>query len=341
MNLIRRLALFCGILTLLAFARISLGDVLATAEWLATNGLQRTHLPHARAASSACEYAFAGEIAQPQAELCPSEVAPTSIAAPRIARVGAGSHLGTPRDLLGSDGTVRWSAAYTAWGKIYEECSATNSTRGPPAAGTIEDDAIRSPFRLLGQYYDEETGLAATRFRMWEAETGRWLSPDPLGIAGGENQLGFGGVPSVDIDPLGLKCTTGIRGERIARKYLKTLGFTNIQSVQNKSGHGIDLVARDRNGNLHFFEVKTTVGSTPPRLSVAQQNSSNFIGTRLDRAAGGSSAWRSTAIHDPNAAAKAAELRKEIGTTTPQASVIRVTLDEGTPNASDIAIDPW
>lgn len=164
-----------------------------------------------------------------------------------------------------------------------------------------------------------------------------------VGIAGGENQLGFGGVPSVDIDPLGLKCTTGIRGERIARKYLKTLGFTNIQSVQNKSGHGIDLVARDRNGNLHFFEVKTTVGSTPPRLSVAQQNSTTFIDSRLARAENptGTGAGQPTAVHDPNTASRATALRNEIAGNPPQTSVIRVTLEEGTPNASSIAMDPW
>ena len=130
-------------------------------------------------------------------------------ATPRIARVGAGSHLGTPRDLLGGDGSVRWSAAYTAWGKIHDEYSATNTTRGPPThPDGPRDGGVRSPFRLLGQYYDEETGLSATRFRMWEAETGRWLSPDPLGVFGGANLLGFDGVSGNDADPLGLSCDT-------------------------------------------------------------------------------------------------------------------------------------
>jgi RHS repeat-associated protein len=116
-------------------------------------------------------------------------------------------HLGTPRDLLGGDGMVRWSASYTAWGKIHEEYEAANTTRGPPSSATGADDvhtALRSPFRLLGQYFDEETGLAATRFRMWEAETGRWLSPDPLGIVGGANLFGLAGAPTNTVDPWGL-----------------------------------------------------------------------------------------------------------------------------------------
>lgn len=50
------------------------------------------HLPHARAASGACEHAFAGEVAQPQANSSARHVAAWSLASPRIARVGAGKY---------------------------------------------------------------------------------------------------------------------------------------------------------------------------------------------------------------------------------------------------------
>ncbi len=33
---------------------------------------------------------------------------------------------------------------------------------------------VESPFRLLGQYADDETGLCYTRFRYFDAEAGRW-----------------------------------------------------------------------------------------------------------------------------------------------------------------------
>ena len=65
---------------------------------------------------------------------------------------------------------------------------------------------VASPFRLLGQYHDEETGLAYTRFRYFDAEAGRWCSPDPLGFWGGKNLQAFDGSPSSDTDPLGLAC---------------------------------------------------------------------------------------------------------------------------------------
>jgi len=61
---------------------------------------------------------FAGEVAQPQAKARAVDVTATALTSPRIARVGAAS---------------RWSAAYTAWGKIHGEFVANVQTpRGPP-----------------------------------------------------------------------------------------------------------------------------------------------------------------------------------------------------------------
>jgi RHS repeat-associated protein len=119
-------------------------------------------------------------------------------------------HLGTPKDLVAGDGSVRWSAGYTAWGRVHEEFIADQqSPRGPPGPDEPTPDefatvTVCSPFRLLGQYYDEETTLAATRFRYWDAETGRWASPDPLGFWGGRNLGGFNGAPTTSVDPFGL-----------------------------------------------------------------------------------------------------------------------------------------
>jgi RHS repeat-associated protein len=67
---------------------------------------------------------------------------------------------------------------------------------------------VSSPFRLLGQYEDEETGLCSTRFRYFDPEVGRWCSPDPLGITGGRDLFGFDGSPTHETDPLGLSTGT-------------------------------------------------------------------------------------------------------------------------------------
>jgi RHS repeat-associated protein len=105
-------------------------------------------------------------------------------------------HLGMPKELLGQDGRVAWAAAHSAWGGVVEV----------EHGGAARARPVESPFRLLGQYHDEETGLCYTRFRYFEAATGRWLSPDPLGILGGLNLLAFNGSPTVAVDPWGLEC---------------------------------------------------------------------------------------------------------------------------------------
>jgi RHS repeat-associated protein len=102
-------------------------------------------------------------------------------------------HLGMPKELVDEDGRVAWAAAHSAWGRVVE------AWRDPGAKRAVD-----SPFRLLGQYLDDETGLCFTRFRCFDPEVGRWLSPDPLGIAGGKNLFAFDGSPTVDVDPLGL-----------------------------------------------------------------------------------------------------------------------------------------
>jgi RHS repeat-associated protein len=101
-------------------------------------------------------------------------------------------HLGTPKELLDERGRVAWRAQHGAWGNVVEESRDLGSV------------AVKSPFRLLGQYHDAETGLEHTRFRCFEAATGRWLGPEPLGIRGGKNLCGFGGAPTIVSDPLGL-----------------------------------------------------------------------------------------------------------------------------------------
>lgn len=128
-------------------------------------------------------------------------------------------HLGMPKELIDQDGRTAWSAAHSAWGKVVEEYRDPSARRRRPA---------ESPFRLLGQYADEETGLCYTRFRYFDAEVGRWCSPDPLGLLGGENLYQYNGSPTIDIDPLGLACRAAWKGigatGKLGEKALKKLG---------------------------------------------------------------------------------------------------------------------
>ena len=77
--------------------------------------------------------------------------------------------VGTPKELVDAAGALAWSAAHSPWGSLQQ----TSDGSRPPKSPDYE-----TPFRLLGQYYDEESGLCHTRFRYFDAAHGRWISPE-------------------------------------------------------------------------------------------------------------------------------------------------------------------
>lgn len=72
---------------------------------------------------------------------------------------------------------------------------------------------MHQPFRLVGQYHDQETGLSAHRYRHWSPELGRFLESDPIGLAGGINVYAWPGDPLHESDPQGLGCPESEDGE--------------------------------------------------------------------------------------------------------------------------------
>jgi len=97
-------------------------------------------------------------------------------------------HLGTPLILTNDNQTIVWKAAYTPFG-----------------GADISVQTVENPFRLPGQYYDPETGLHYNYFRYYDPTTGRYITPDPIGLEGGINLfLYVGANPLMWIDPLGL-----------------------------------------------------------------------------------------------------------------------------------------
>ena len=60
-------------------------------------------------------------------------------------------------------------------------------------------------FRFTGHYQNQELGLVSTLYWLYDPETGRWLSRDPIAEAGGINLYGYVGNNPVNlVDPLGL-----------------------------------------------------------------------------------------------------------------------------------------
>jgi len=102
-------------------------------------------------------------------------------------------HLGTPQELTDYEGKVAWSAQYTAWGEAKQAISEAANKAG-----------ARNPIRFQGQYFDEETGLHYNRYRYYDPNTARYLTQDPIRLAGGENLFQYAPNSTGWIDPLGL-----------------------------------------------------------------------------------------------------------------------------------------
>ncbi|MFF2845469.1 DUF6531 domain-containing protein [Streptomyces sp. NPDC058001] len=103
--------------------------------------------------------------------------------------------IGAPSELTDADGRVTWRRAPTVWGS------------GEPQ---ITDD-VDCRLRFPGQYNDPETGLDYNRHRYYDSSTGRYLSPDPLGLDPAPNDYAYTDNPLVWSDPMGLTpCGPGI-----------------------------------------------------------------------------------------------------------------------------------
>ncbi len=50
---------------------------------------------------------------------------------------------------------------------------------------------VATSARFMGHWEDEETGLFYNRYRFYDPETGRYMSPEPLGIQGGFSTFGY------------------------------------------------------------------------------------------------------------------------------------------------------
>jgi RHS repeat-associated protein len=97
-------------------------------------------------------------------------------------------HLGSVRELCSSTGAIVSRMAYDPYG------------RTTTVSGTI------LPTKQYAGYYQHQTsGLYLTLYRAYDANTGRWLSRDPIGELGGINLYGYGADdPEYWVDPYGL-----------------------------------------------------------------------------------------------------------------------------------------
>ncbi len=96
----------------------------------------------------------------------------------------------------------------------------TQQTYEYDSFGNLKDqkNKVKQPYTFTGREWDKETGLYAYRVRSYDPKSGRFISKDPIGFAGGDTNL-YAYVwnrPTMFIDPWGL---FGITGP----------GFTNVR----------------------------------------------------------------------------------------------------------------
>lgn len=78
--------------------------------------------------------------------------------------------LGTPSQMYNDEGETVWERSLDSFGKPNYQTGKQGSC----------------PFMYQGQYEDVETGLYYNRFRYYDAEDGRYISQDPIGLLSGE-----------------------------------------------------------------------------------------------------------------------------------------------------------
>lgn len=103
-------------------------------------------------------------------------------------------HRGAPIAVTDAQGQTVWQARYSSFG----EASINDDPDGDGQRFTLN-------LRLPGQYHDIETGTHYNLHRDYDPATGRYLTPDPLGIADGLNTYAYVKNDPVNrIDPTGL-----------------------------------------------------------------------------------------------------------------------------------------
>jgi RHS repeat-associated protein len=138
----------------------------------------------------------------------------------------------------------------------------------------IQDPNFLQPYTYTSREYDEETGLYYFRARYYDARVGRFITQDPIGLAGGDVNLYsyVGNNPIKFIDPFGLLniiggvggSAVGITGIEGSAGFvintsggLNNVGFTGSFGV----GGGVN-ISGDVYGGIITGDIKNVSGKT-------------------------------------------------------------------------------
>lgn len=145
-------------------------------------------------------------------------------------------------DQLGSPFQVRTLAGTVVWRWESEAYGKTQPNQDVDGDGTQLTLNLRFP----GQYYDPESGLHYNLNRYYSPKLARYLTPDPIGLAGGVNNYQYGlGSPLMQVDPLGLTSDDVLLGGGSARP---PIGVVNLSAqAQRQLAQQLTRALRDLN----------------------------------------------------------------------------------------------
>jgi RHS repeat-associated protein len=183
-------------------------------------------------------------------------------------------HLGTPHELVDRFGSTVWKADYFTWGEMRE----------------YPKGEVDCPVRFQGQWCDSESGLRYNRYRYYIPDQGRYISHDPIGLAGGFNTYNYCLNPIEWFDPYGLiivyrnlrpneSSANGLEAKRPGRgmtpsghimngsrhsgsQYISTTSDPAVAAAWREEGQvtvrfDTDAAVPDRAGNLSIVDVST------------------------------------------------------------------------------------
>ena len=174
-------------------------------------------------------------------------------------RFAVPGHWNTPEALVDDTGDVVWTAKYSPWGERFE---------------TWSRDGDECRMGYIGHYHDADTGLIYNWHRYFDAAIGCWLSPDPIGLDGGNLYYALDAAPTLVRDPYGL-------AERYELGTMESVGSAGPANnrTHSPSGHmnfGDDMDAHellqnawlDRNIPGHNGNRQGSIGKDNPAIAL-------------------------------------------------------------------------
>jgi RHS repeat-associated protein len=162
---------------------------------------------------------------------------------------------GSPRLVINSDtGEIAQELDYDSYGRI-----------------TKDTNPGFQPFGFAGGLYDSDTGLTHLGARDYDAETGRFISQDPIGFSGGDTNLYAysAGDPINSFDPteLGFWSTVGAVGDFLSTPFDWAAGginwasdTTGLTSAANNAAAYYARIATDPNATWYKRWAANTGG---------------------------------------------------------------------------------